>query len=174
MKYKELLNLFWKMCSEILKDEIENPDKFIRKKYPVNGSPDWKIDDDILFLNLSEKDDEYAKQFQSVYKTSYGDVIRERSRTRVWELFITAYGDNSYDLLNKIKDGVFRENIKRILSKNAVFLIPNLPTIQSMPEMFSGKWWNRFDLPLYFNECYIAESENLGSVEHLTLEMSGL
>ena len=84
MKYSDLTNLFWDAINEIVGNEVSGePDRYIRWKYPAKGGPDWGFDNNIVFLNLSEMDDEYGKQNDSIYVTENDTVIRKRGRTRV-------------------------------------------------------------------------------------------
>lgn len=70
MKYSDLTNLFWDAINEIVGNEVSGePDRYIRWKYPAKGGPDWGFDNNIVFLNLSEMDDEYGKQNDSIYVT---------------------------------------------------------------------------------------------------------
>lgn len=171
MEYKELQKVFWRMTAAILRKDMEKPDKYIRLKYPKNGQPDWKIDEDIVFINSSEKDDAYGKQNDSLLTAENGTVIRRRSRTRVWQVLFSVYGPNSYDYINKIKDGVFAEEVKNYLSRNAVFLIPDLPIAVQANELFAGHWWERWDITLNFNEQYTAPAEDIGHIDNVNILM---
>ena len=82
----DLKDLFWQMTADILAGIITDPDKYIRRAFPTEGAPDWLIADDIVFLNLDQRDDEYAQQVNSVYQTENGTVMRYAMRTRVWDL----------------------------------------------------------------------------------------
>ena len=121
MTYAELQELFWGEVAAITAGLIKKPDKFIRWCYPESGAPDWKISDDILFLYLSEADDDYAKQRDSMYRTDRGTVYRDTIRTRVWDLQTTAYGRRSYELVNLLKDGFFMRRCSEILHKKMCF-----------------------------------------------------
>lgn len=173
MKYSELMNLFWDAINTMVGDEVTAPsDRYIRWEYPAKGGPDWEIDDTIVFLKLSEMDDEYGKQNDSVYVTEDETVIRKRGRTRVWELFCTIYGPDACDIANQIKDGVFTDSIHRILSQSGVFLIPDMPPCRYVPELYDGQWWNRYDVTLHFNEWYEVPDEDVGHIESLTVNTS--
>ena len=60
--FEEVKSTFWNMTAKILKDIIpEEQDRWIRRMYPRNGAPDWKVTDNIVFLNLDIQEDDYAK-----------------------------------------------------------------------------------------------------------------
>nr|DAR86842.1 MAG TPA: hypothetical protein [Caudoviricetes sp.] len=169
MTYTELRELFWGEAKDIVSGIIKKPDKFIRWRYPEGGAPDWKISDDIVFLYLAEADDDYAKQRDSLYRTDNGTVYRDTVRTRVWELQATAYGRKSYELVNLLKDGFFYDSVQRNLAKHDVFIIPNLPTCMQAPELFAGKWWDRWDITLRFNELYRLVPEDVGHIDRVQI-----
>nr|DAR08472.1 MAG TPA: hypothetical protein [Caudoviricetes sp.] len=171
MNYKQLQNLFWDITNDITGKNLKMPNKFIRFKYPQDGMPDWKITDDIIFINLSELNNDYAKQLDSKYIAENDTVMRYSARTRVWNVLFTIYGPNAYDIANQIKDGVFKQNIHDLLSKNSVFLIPNLPMITQANELFAGKWWNRWDLVLNFNELYELTPDDVGRIENVSISL---
>ena len=169
MTYTELQDLFWDAASAITADTIKKPDKFIRWRYPEGGAPDWKISDDILFLYLAEADDDYAKQRDSLYREADETVYRDTARTRVWDLQATAYGRRSYEVANDLKDGFFYEPVRRNLAQKDVFIVPNLPTCMQAPELFAGKWWDRWDITLRFNELYRLAPEDVGRIANVRL-----
>ncbi len=171
MNYNDLQKVFWQVAADSTSSLISNSNKFIRWKYPVDGQPDWKITDNIIFLNTSEQNDDYGKQINSEFKTENGTVMRYMSRTRVWQVLFTVYGPNSYDIANSIKDGVFTQKIHDNLSKNSVFLVPNLPVCVQSNEMFAGQWWERWDLTLIFNELYELQTDDVGHIESITLSL---
>ena len=169
MNYTELKELFWGEVAVITADIIKKPNKFIRWRYPEGGAPDWKISDDIIFLYLTEADDDYAKQRNSTYRSEDDTVYRDTSRTSVWDLQVTSYGHNAYVLVNLLKDGFFYEPVRRNLAQKDVFIVPNLPTCMQAPELFAGKWWDRWDITLRFNELYRLTPEDVGRIENVRL-----
>lgn len=169
MTYTELQELFWGEVAVITAGIIKTPNKFIRWRYPEGGAPDWKISDDILFLYLAEADDDYAKQRDSTYRAADETVYRDTTRTRVWDLQATVYGRRSYEIANLLKDGFFYEPVRRNLVHKDVFIVPNLPTCMQAPELFAGKWWDRWDITLRFNELYRLTPENVGRIENVRL-----
>lgn len=172
MTYKELQALFWSMTAEIAGDYVGDVQKFVRKSYPTDGQPDWRIKDNVIFLNLSERADPYGQQYDSEYRTEEGTVNRYRARTRVWDVSFVAYGPDAYEMANKIRDDVLSEAIHRMLAKHAVFLITDVPAMHQVPELWAGKWWNRWDLVLHFNELHELPPEDVGHIDTVSLEGS--
>lgn len=179
MTYDDLMDLFQSTATTILATNIlnpdatpiiTNPDKFIRKQYPRKGAPDWKITDNIVFLNPSEQPDEYGRMPQTEYQSENGTVMAYRTRTRVWQVLFTAYGPKAYEMSNQLRDGYISEVITRTLELSKVFLIPAWPNCVQANEQWAGQWWQRFDLTLSFNEEYIT-SEDVGHIDAIPLHM---
>lgn len=169
--YQAVYNLLWDATAAIVKDMIDEPSKYIRDAMQVNGIPDWNITDDIIFLNLAEVNDDYARQRDSVITTSGGSARRETVRTRVWTLSVSAYGRNAYDIVNRLRDGFFYADIQRLLDNNDVAIIPELSAPIQATELYAGKWWNRWNIELKFNELYRLPAENVGSIESVSLSI---
>lgn len=167
MEFNALEGLFWDAVAAILGEDFNSDN--IRFAYPKDGNPGWRIDEDIIFIRLFEKEDDYARQINSTYHAERGTVIKKSSRTRVWDVQFTAYGPRGCENINKIKDGVFRQDVKKILSDGGVFLIPNLPPCRRVPELFAGQWWTRWDMTLSFNELYRLPDEDVGRVESVSI-----
>jgi len=168
--FKALEAMFWRTAMQILGLDASDPESVnkVRRTYPADGQPTWKISEDVMFIRLFEKDDAYARQLDSIYEEENDTVIKKSARTRVWLVQYTAYGPNAHGNINKVKDGVFRQDIKRILAGSSVYLIPDLPPARRAPELFASQWWERWDLFLSFNELYRLPDEDVGRIEEVT------
>lgn len=164
--YNELLDIYRQSVCSILSLDINSSQ--VRISYQKEGMPSWSVDDDIVFIRLEEREDNYAKQRNSVYEERDGSVVKVSSRTRVWELYLIVYGPNSYEWMNLLKDGFFLHSTKAILGPNDIYLIPDLGSIQRVPELFDGMWWSRYDMKVLFNELYVVE-EDVGAIEHVNV-----
>lgn len=169
--FSDLKDLFWQMAANILSGIIENPDKYIRRAFPTEGAPDWKITDNIVFLNLDLRNDEYAKQWDSTYTTEDDTVIKTSTRTRVWDLSVKCYGPRAFDMATAMFDGVFSEATKNLLDPNGVFLVPNMDRCVQANELFAGQWWERWDVVLTFNEKY-SVTQDVGHLEEVPISIS--
>ena len=166
---EKLRLIFWTMAQMCLKDIIQtNHDKWIRMMYPKDGAPDWTTEDDIVFLNLRQRDDDYGKQRDSVYLTDDATVKKRIMRTRVWDVEIAAYGKNAFKMVTALQDGVFSPDVKRILFRFGIALVPNMPIAQQSNEVYAGKWWERWNTTLTFNEEYVMV-EDAGRIESVSV-----
>ncbi|MDU4960195.1 MAG: aldehyde dehydrogenase [Sporomusaceae bacterium] len=172
-------DFFWQLTMQLLGydpaafNDPDNPPACmpVRVSWPTTGAPAWKITENVVFIRLIlHEDDDYARQIDSIYKPEPGTVIKQSARTRVWDVQFVAYGPDAQTAVTQIKDGVFRQDIKRLLSANSVFLIPNLPPCRRVPELFAGQWWNRWDGRLYFNELHRLPDEDVGRIESVSIK----
>lgn len=166
--YQAMEDLMWEMCAAILKPIIPNTDKYIRRMYQQTGAPDFTITDNVAFLNLIPRRDEYGQERNAYNATIGGTVIRQSMRTRVWDLIVTAYGPRSFDIVTALQDGVFSLEIKKLLEPCEVYLVPYLESPVNANEIFAGQWWQRWDLTLTFNEKYVP-TEEVGHIESVSI-----
>lgn len=172
--WSDIKTVFWNAAKLCLKDIITTePDKWIRKMYPTGGSPDWTINDNVVFLNANIRDDEYGKQRDSIYKTQQGTVMRHAARTRVWDLRVIAYGPDAFAMTQAMKDGVFLPEVQMLLTRKNIFLVPLMPAPMQSPEIFAGQWWNRWDITMTFNEKYVSV-EDVGAIESVHIRAEAL
>lgn len=164
--FVEVENLFRDLLCNILGLTVDN--KQIVFSYQATGAPGWKHEQDRLFIRLSELDDEYAKFRDSLYHPNEKTVIKTTSRTRVWEVYLIAYGPHAHEWLNLIKDGVFLQKARRFYFKHDIALITDYPQMLRVPELYNGRWWERWDMRLKFNELYIVE-EDVSSIEDIKI-----
>lgn len=166
----EVKSAFWNMTKMCLKDIItEDHDRWIRKMYPKNGAPDWQNGDNIVFLNASLRDDDYAKQWDSIYKTEQGTVMKHSRRTRVWDLEVNAYGERAFDMATAMQDGVYLQTTKMYLAQKGIYLVPFMQYPVQANEIFAGQWWERWNITLTFNEEYDT-SEDVGYLDQVRIQ----
>lgn len=52
--------------------------------------------------------------------------------------------------------------------KNDIALVTDYPQALRVPELFNGRWWERWDMRLRFNELYVV-TEDVGSIEDVQI-----
>lgn len=164
MEFTQVENLMRNIVLEILQDSIHPA--CVRLTYGADGQPGFKHHETVVFIRLMEREDDISIQRDVVY--SYDNiadtVLKQVARTRVWESAFNVYGPNAHKIINQIKDGVLLQRVKRLTNQNNLFLIPRLAIPKRVPELFSGQWWNRWDLALTWNELYKPKTEDVGRI----------
>ena len=171
MTYEELNDLLWDSIMLCLGLNTANADdiKKVRREYPAEGSPAWKVSDNIVFYSLDENQDNYARQVDSTYEAGTDTVYKKSTRTRYWALKLTAYGPAAYENLNIIKDMMLSYKVKKLLATGKLYIVPQQLPMTRAPELFAGQWWNRWDCYLFFNEHYILPDEDVGRIEYVSI-----
>lgn len=128
----------------------------VRKSWPTGGAPAWKITDDVLFLKIfDQQGQDISMPIDTVMENDGEDLKSYKGQTRVLRLNLVAYGPHCYDNLLTVRR--YYQTAKNADIRAAdIYLIPGTDTPQRLPELFSGQWWDRADLDLYFNslvEC---------------------
>lgn len=137
----------------------------VRVAWPTYGAPAWKITEDIAFIHVTEEDEPINRQREVAYTESGLYTLDEEvSYTRVIGLNIIFYGPTSFHNAQLVRDGVFREKYRRVLSQNKIFLIPDIVAPRRAPEPFQSQWWERTDLDLAFNEK-IKKTDEISIIE---------
>jgi len=137
----------------------------VRVAWPTYGAPAWKITDDVAFIHTIEDDDPINRQREVEYsENGPTELDEEVSYTRVLSLNVIFYGPTSFHNAQVVRDGMFREKYRRVLSQNNIYLIPDIVSPRRAPELFQSQWWERTDLDLSFNEK-IKKTDEISIIE---------
>ena len=130
----------------------------VRRSWPVSGQPDWRIGDDVIFMQLTDAaGDDVVMPFDEAWEDAGEDLIRKDTGTRVLQLQLIAYGPHCYDRLIHIRHGLLCG--VDALRKACVMVIPGTDTPQYAPEPYQGQWWKRADLTVRFNNLLTFEED---------------
>lgn len=157
---KDIENKFVYIIRKILKIDLSEKDSYskVRVAWGTNGSPDWKIDEDICFIRITTLDSNSARDQDIIYK-EYGEdktkLKEEIAYTRVHNINFCLYGPNSYDNADKIRYSLMKNEIIRELNTINLHLGDKIPMPVRLPELFNGRWWDRTDFNATYNELVI-------------------
>jgi hypothetical protein len=130
----------------------------VRLEWPVNGQPDWNIDQDICFLRAIEENLLYSKYRDILY--SHNDeisVLQTITYQRTWRLGMTFYGPNAFDHARVISDVMFLDWFQEALQASNLYIVPNPDRPAFAPEQYNAQWWDRADFALGLNEQVTAQ-----------------
>jgi hypothetical protein len=156
---KQIEIIFQKMVMDMLgllegsPIDYSIPAYFVRVAWPTEGAPAWKITEDIVFLRVVEEDHPVNRE-RDVENTRIDDVTlnEKTSYTRIISLAMVFYGPNSFDKAQLVRDGVFKDTYRLSLAQDKIYPIPDIIAPKRFPEAFQGRWWERTDLEIRFNE----------------------
>lgn len=154
--YDTLQALLWNELMDIIgADKSKTP--AVRHSWPIHGAPDWKITDDVIFMQLAETEDDINIPLDGQWRDAERDLVYRQGVTRVFELRLNAYGPNCYDNLLHIRLALL--NGRPNLRKQNVCIVPERTGIIKAPELFQSRWWNRADTRLKFNVLMVFDQD---------------
>ena len=138
-----------------------SPAADVRISWPTEGAPAFDIDDDVAYLQCSEVDDNYniSKEMRYTGVASPDSLTESFYYVRVMEVHWVFYGPNAYDRASTVRESLYRDSDREILSDSNVYPIPSDASPRRLPENFQGRWWTRYDLVCRFNEQIKKEKE---------------
>lgn len=152
----EFESLMWAELMDILGHDAKTIPPPVRRSWPTDGGPDWKITDNVVFMQCTEAAEDIMQPIDERWQSEGRDFLRESASTRTIQLRLNAYGPACYESLLKLRLELLRGRPK--LKKQKIYIIPGKDSIQYAPELFQGRWWKRADLTLYFNVLISVES----------------
>lgn len=138
-------------------DITELPGKQVRKTYPPEGQPAWEISDNVVFITIQPIDNIYDKLRDTVdyaqAPVSGQDPAADEVTiyTRVMQVDWIIYGPDSFDLADKLRWGILNDSTLSTLSASDIAPLTEIKPARLATELFSGRWWKRYDLRAYFN-----------------------
>lgn len=152
----EFESLMWAELMDILGHDAKTIPPPVRRSWPTDGGPDWKLTDNVVFMQCTEAAEDIMQPIDERWQSEGRDFLRESASTRTIQLRLNAYGPACYESLLKLRIELLRGRPK--LKKQKIYIVPGKDSIQYAPELFQGRWWKRADLTLYFNVLISVES----------------
>ena len=152
----EFESLMWAELMDILGHDVKTIPPPVRRSWPTDGGPDWKLTDNVVFMQCTEAAEDIMQPIDERWQSEGRDFLRESASTRTIQLRLNAYGPACYESLLKLRLELLLGRPK--LKKQKIYIIPGKDSIQYAPELFQGRWWKRADLTLYFNVLISVES----------------
>lgn len=152
----EFESLMWAELMDILGHDAKTIPPPVRRSWPTDGGPDWKLSDNVVFMQCTEAAEDIMQPIDERWQSEGRDFLRESASTRTIQLRLNAYGPACYESLLKLRLELLLGRPK--LKKQKIYIIPGKDSIQYAPELFQGRWWKRADLTLYFNVLISVES----------------
>ena len=148
--------LLWSELMDILGHDLKKMPPPVRRSWPIDGAPDWKIDDDIVFMQVTEAAEDIMQPIDERWLNVGRDFLRESAMTRTMQLRLNAYGPACYESLLKVRLEIMRGRAH--LQKQKIYIIPGTDSVHYAPELFQGRWWKRADLTLFFNVLIVIDA----------------
>jgi hypothetical protein len=143
----------------------------VRIAWQQQGQPAWGIKDDVVVVRAVQEDNPYDKQRDRGNAANNTETVQEiDTYIRVWRVFWTFYGPNSFDHARIIESGLFLDfQYPDIINVN-LNLVTDITAPRRVPELFAKQWWERVDFSALFNEL-VTENRIVSTVASVNLEI---
>lgn len=172
LKLNEIEEIFWSITMLMLGLNLDSKDEKeiskVRTIWPTSGAPAWKIDEDICFLSITQRDDLINRQRNVRHEEIEGQLTRIMEYTRVVNCVYILYGPNSYDHAELLQHSLFLPQYKEMFNQNHLYLVPDIVAPIRAPELFSGQWWERSDFEVNFN-LYVRREQVVDYIEDIEI-----
>lgn len=152
---KQIEDLFWNVTTQILGLDPSLPANAskVRIAWPTSGAPAWKITEDVTFIRIGDEDDPINILRDTIMIPQDADNANQAtSYTRVLIVHWVCYGPNSFDNAFLIRNNLYQQKYRDLLSASQIKLIPKIDSPKRSPELVSGQWWERANVQAKFNE----------------------
>ena len=152
---KQIEKLFWNATTQMLGLDPALPINAskVRIAWPTDGAPAWKKDEDVTFIRIGDADDPINILRDTVTTQQDADNANQATTyTRVLIVHFVCYGPNSFDNAFMIRNNLYKQQYRNLLSDKNIYLIPQINSPVRSPESFNGQWWERTNMMAKFNE----------------------
>ncbi len=160
----ELESVFWAELMDLLGYDTSVTPPPVRRSWPADGAPDWRITDNVVFMQISEAGNAYMQAVDSVLEEAGQDLVLHRAGTRTLQLKLIAYGPDCYESLLAVRMALAGGRPE--LRKQKIYPVGAADSVQYVPELFQGRWWKRADLSMTFN-CLMVFDTPVKAIEQV-------
>jgi hypothetical protein len=115
----------------------------------------------VVYIRAVEIDDPYNRVKDISYSQQTVDgtttLTEIKNYTRVWEVFWTIYGPNSFNNGRLVRTRLFDQDIHDLFANSQLYFVTDPSSPRRVPEEKDGQWWERVDFSARFNE-FVTES----------------
>jgi hypothetical protein len=125
----------------------------VRIGWQTQGQPKGQVTEDILYVRAAERDDEYNR-IRDINTVEFDNVETPLTQyTRVWDVFYTFEGPNSFDRARIVKSALYTQTGNDLLVQANMYLVTDVIAPRYVPYVLGGQWWSRTDFEVQFNEA---------------------
>jgi len=148
LSLEEIENVFYTLT--LLNSNV--PSDKIRHTYSPNSQPAFENQEDVIFIIVNLKDDQYDKNRHIQYLDNNPDEAEENIfYTRVLQITWICHGPHSFNNADNLRNKLLTREGRRILRQAGIFPLTDVPAPRRVPYMFNNQWWDRTDITAYFN-----------------------
>jgi hypothetical protein len=175
MSFEQIEELFRVVSCTILGIDLEdiNTVRFPHGSSPdVGNAPGFTREKNVCFIFVIPNDDGYGQQHHvSYHPQEENDLLtRVDEHTDIYDVNFVCYGPCGHEWANKIKNGLYRDDIRRLLKSSSFFLRAGIPPIVPVHELREGTWWRRYDVkPTFYSAVRIVQRDFIPAYEKVNI-----
>jgi hypothetical protein len=152
----ELGDLFYDLTIAMIGAEAD-----VRRTWSTYGAPAFEVTENVTFYKIYDVESTMTKLREDEYLVSGSPDTwyLETSYTRTLEVKWIFYGPDSWDRARMVRDGLYFQENRNILSLRNIYVVPQFDPAKRVPELFQGLWYERMDLTVQFNELVTISRE---------------
>lgn len=136
----------------------------VRIGWQIEGQPGPPISEDTVTITCYPIDTDYGRMRDVIGTVSGNTIINTDVYTRAWRTHWTFYGPNALDNARAVRSALITiQFVTDYLSNVNLYVNPSIEEPKRVPENFQGRWWERLDLDVEFNE-QVTETFTVGTV----------
>ena len=142
---------------QLTQTQPNNPLSSVRLGWQTQGQPASQVQEDIIYVRAIEDDDLYNRQRDIntlVNPQDDATLLQVTTYVRVWKVFWTVLGPNSFDNARLIHSALMTDlTTKYLLAKANLYLVTDVVAPLRVPDQWpGGEWGERVDFSARFNE----------------------
>jgi hypothetical protein len=126
----------------------------VRIGWMRTGQPMQNSHEDVIYVRAIQADNQYDR-IRDTLVSDYDEdnILQTTTYTRVWEIFWTLYGPNSFDRARLVHSGLMSDQGSHdVLALSNVYAVTDIMPPRRVPEQRDGQWWERSDFSMMYNE----------------------
>ena len=147
------------VCACLGLDESSAPaQRRVRRAWPSGeeqgAQPGFARTENVCFLRVSPADEAYSvfAETRSEYDAAADALRQTQSRCDALSVLLVFYGPAAFDDARRVRDGLAREEIRRVLRRKNLYPARPPAAPRRVPELSGGRGWERCDLTLTLYE----------------------
>jgi hypothetical protein len=126
--------------------------QLVRIQYPQSGAPFQDVNDDIVYLYCSPKEDPYDRIRDRADLPDGDSVTEQWNYTRAWTAHFCFYGPNSLDRARAVRSAFYQDYLCEQLAAEQLFPVSDFQEVMRVPEELNGQWFERCDFEVEMYE----------------------
>lgn len=170
-------DIFLEATREIL--EIPEDNSTVRLAYgagsKTGSAPMHDTKSSVCYVTVNPTNDGYGNQHHIHYDSAEeSDLLTEVDEyTEEYSAAFSCYGDDSYEMARKIRDGLYGEKCKSFLRGYKIYFVVGSSRIIPTRELINTRWVDRYDLTAeFYSSVRVERADAVGRIDKVTVNLA--